>query len=84
MTEGDNQAAARAGNDNRHPPLPVPPGGFRSNEDEADWLAATITMRLREVLAAVGINATPVSPSLRDLLLASLDAASARGSVRRG
>ena len=47
MTEGDNQAAARAGNDNRHPPLPVPPGGFRSNEDEADWLAATITMRLR-------------------------------------
>lgn len=71
-------------NDNRHPPISVPAGGFRTNAEEADWLAATITMRLREGLATIGINAVPAPKGLRDLLLLSLDAASKRGSRRRG
>jgi hypothetical protein len=34
-----------AANANRRRPIPVPSGGFKSNEQEARWLAQTIEMR---------------------------------------
>lgn len=30
----------------RNAPIPIPPGGFQSHEDEARWLADTIAMLL--------------------------------------
>jgi hypothetical protein len=80
MTESTRPRAGS--NDNRHPPIPIPPGGFRTNAQEADWLATTIVMRLREGLAAIGINAVPASTGLRDLLLQSLDAVTKRADER--
>ena len=59
--------------------IPIPPGGFRSNEEEARWLEQTIVLRTQELLALAGVT-TPIKPSgLYDLLLISLDEASKRG-----
>lgn len=82
MTD-QHKTTAGIANDNRHAPIPYPRGGFSTNAAEAEWLAATLTMRLQEALASVGIRAQPVPTGLRDLLLLSLDAASKRG-VRHG
>jgi hypothetical protein len=67
-------------NDNRRPAIPVPKGGFVSNEDEARWLEETLLMRFGETLAAAGImNVRLLQPrGLYDLLLLSLDSASKR------
>lgn len=59
-------------------PIPVPKGGFLTNEDEARWLEQTISMRLREGLAALGINVAPQFGQLYDLFLLSLNYASKR------
>lgn len=64
----------------RSPCIPIPPGGLRTNEDEAKWLEATILLRTKELLASAGVT-RPIAPSgLYDLLLLSLEAASARGA----
>ena len=63
------------------PPIPVPQGGFRSNADEARWLADTIEMRAEDAFAALGLNVSSKSKndSLYTLILMSLDSASKRG-----
>lgn len=66
-------------NDNRHPPIPIPKGGFRSNEEEARWLEQTILMRLREAASNAGLRFAPQPNGLYELLLLSLNAASRRG-----
>lgn len=58
---------------------PLPPGGFKTNEDEARWLEQTIVLRTREGLASLGFNIEPTPNGLYDLLLLSLNAASRRG-----
>ena len=70
-------------NDNRHPPIPVPRGGFISNADEARWLESTLIMRVEETLRKCGFqNATIQPTNLYDLLLDSLNTASIRGAQR--
>lgn len=68
-----------------HPPIPIPKGGFTTNEDEARWLEETILMRCRESLANFGINASfNAGTGLYDLFLLSLDSASRRGRAAKG
>lgn len=65
-----------------HPPIPVPRGGFVSNEDEAKWLEETLLMRFRETLAAAGLTAFNFQPKgLYDLLLLCLNSASRRQTL---
>ena len=59
-------------------PIPVPREGFRSHEEEAQWLAATIAMRSAEAVAAIGISATFPTESLYELLLLGLQSAAKR------
>ena len=60
-------------------PIPIPRGGFTSNEDEARWLAGTIGMRASETLmAATGISSNWTTDSLYELLLEGLGAAARR------
>ena len=66
----------------RAKPIPVPRGGFTSNEEEARWLTDTIAMRMQEALIAIGVQATVPTASLRELLIFSLDSASKRAYVR--
>ncbi len=65
--------------------VPIPPGGLRTNEDEARWLEQTILLRTRELLARAGVEATIKPSELYDLLLISLNEASKRGrkEIRR-
>ncbi len=58
--------------------IPIPKGGFRTNEDEARWLEQTICLRARQMMLAAGVNATIRPNGLYDLLLMSLNAASER------
>jgi hypothetical protein len=60
------------------PSIPVPEGGFDSNEAEARWLADTITMRTDAMLATAGVNAKVAPKGLFELFLFSLNAASRR------
>lgn len=66
----------------RSRPIPIPAGGFTTNEDEVRWLADTIAMRMRETFAAAGINAAIPTESLCELLLIALNAASKRANAR--
>jgi hypothetical protein len=60
--------------------IPIPVGGFRTNEDEARWLEQTILLRAKEMMAVAGVT-RPIAPKgLYDLLLLSLNAASKRGA----
>ena len=66
--------------DVRYQPIPVPRGGFKTNEEDARWLEQTIVMRMRQVLDLAGVT-TPLAPKgLYDLLLGALNDASKRGS----
>jgi hypothetical protein len=53
-------------NANRRRPIPIPVGGFKTNEQEARWLAQTLEMRTEEALEQVGIRAK--SHSINDTL----------------
>lgn len=61
------------------PFVPVPRGGFLTNEDEARWLEKTILLRVQEMMALAGVRIQIVPNSLYELLLISLDDASRRG-----
>lgn len=61
------------------PFVPVPRGGFSTNEDEARWLEQTILLRVQEMMALAGMRIEIVPNSLYELLLMSLDDASKRG-----
>lgn len=64
----------------KSPPIPVPRGGFQTNEDEARWLEQTIVLRQREGLRETfGVDIEPKAVGLYDLLLLSLNAATKRG-----
>ena len=69
----------RPGNNNAHPPIPVPAGGFATNEDEARWLEQTLIMRFEETIRdTINVNAKLSVNGLYDLLLMSLNVASRR------
>lgn len=71
-------------NDNRRKPIPIPAGGFQTNEEEADWLARTLTMRFEECIEnTLGVKANAKFPRLYDLLLLSLNSATRRGKRMR-
>lgn len=59
--------------------IPIVPGGFKSNEDEARWLEQTILLRTHGLLQMAGVNARIEPKGLYDLLLLSLNSASKRG-----
>ena len=61
--------------------IPIPRGGFTSNEEEARWLEQTLRLRIRETLHAAGINATIAPIGLHELLMLSLDAATRRAAI---
>jgi hypothetical protein len=58
--------------------FPCPKGGFKTDEEEAAWLAQLIALRMKEGLAALGISVAPAFKSLDELLLLSLKAAGRR------
>ncbi len=68
----------KSANDDRPAPIPLPRGGFKSNEDEAQWLEQTIVMRMNEVLRAAGVNRTVAPKKLYELFLMSLNDAGKR------
>jgi hypothetical protein len=56
--------------------VPVPKGGFDTNEDEARWLEQTLLLGTQELFAAAGIPSVSIKPvGLYDLLLISLNSA---------
>lgn len=63
----------------RLPPIPIPRGGFKTNEEDAKWLELTILRRTEEMLAAVGIKASIAPVGLYELLLNGLNSATNRG-----
>ena len=63
--------------------IPIPRGGFTSNEEEARWLEQTLRLRIGETLHAAGINATIAPIGLHELLMLSLDAATRRANLAR-
>lgn len=62
--------------------IPIPPGGFKTNEDEARWLEKTIILRTQEMMFAAGVVAQINPNGLYELLLMCLDGATKRGVVR--
>ena len=70
---GERPVLRRAG-------IPVPPGGFASNEEEAAWLRDTIVLRSNEALAASGINARLPGEQLFELLLVSINQTARRAA----
>jgi len=66
----------------RKKPIPVPRGGFCTDEDEAQWMAAAIAMRAAEAVSvAVGTAVTFPTESLYELLLLGLQSAAKRATV---
>ena len=66
----------------RKKPIPVPRGGFCTDEDEAQWMATTIAMRAAEAVSvAAGIAVTFPMESLCELLLLGLQHAAERATV---
>lgn len=67
----------------RNPAIPIPAGGFSSNEEEADWLSATLAMRFEEAVeTTLGVVVKMKMNGLRELLLLSLDSATRRESKK--
>lgn len=61
--------------------IPIPEGGFASNELEARWLADTLELRIHETLANFGLSNLHIEPKgLYDLLLLSLNSAAKRAT----
>jgi hypothetical protein len=58
--------------------IPIPPGGFTSDEQEVAWLAQVIATRVQEGLVRYRIVVTCNTGNMAELLLLSLKAAGKR------
>ena len=67
----------------RWPAIPIPLGGFTTDEAEADWLEATLVMRMKETLSSAGLNVAIKPGGLRDFLLISMKRAARRAELHR-
>lgn len=60
-------------------PLPIPAGGFDTDEDEARWIEQTIVMRANEGLASIGLASVSLATKdLYELILLAIQAAGKR------
>lgn len=66
------------------PPIPIPAGGFQTNEQEARWLADTIDMRAAEAIErTIGVKVSSPSNGLYDLILLCMQSAAKRATDAR-